>query len=227
MTPDLYLATGFTFDARGRIASTREPFARRGPLFTLVRGALESAWAIRADVADDVARKLGRAAGAEPGANDLRAAPLRAPQLADILRPAASTLVLTSGPAFSFPRELYPALDAIEVVEERPLAAHFSGWRAGEIEGGRAPVMAIVEGAPVSVCFCARRSDAAAEAGVETAPAYRGRGYAARVVAAWARAVRASGRTPLYSTTWGNAASLAVARKLALEMYASWWSVSD
>ena len=32
--------------------------------------------------------------------------------------------------------------------------------------------------------------------------------------AAWARAVRASGLIPLYSTSWNNKASLAVARKL-------------
>lgn len=56
----------------------------------------------------------------------------------------------------------------------------------------------------------------ALEAGVETARPYRGRGYAARVVAAWAREVRDMGRVPLYSTSWKNEASRAVARKLAL-----------
>jgi hypothetical protein len=34
-------------------------------------------------------------------------------------------------------------------------------------------------------CFCARRSDIAAEAGVETAEAYRGRGYGQRVTVTW------------------------------------------
>jgi len=54
------------------------------------------------------------------------------------------------------------------------------------------------------------------EAGVETAPPYRGRGHAAQVVAAWARAVLELGRVPLYSTSWQNEASRAVARKLSL-----------
>ena len=55
------------------------------------------------------------------------------------------------------------------VDEVRLLARHFSGWTAAEIPG-RSPVVAVVEdGHAVSVCFCARRSDAAAEAGLETA----------------------------------------------------------
>ena len=80
---------------------------------------------------------------------------------------------------------------------------------------------------PVSICFCARRSDIAAEAGLETAESYRGRGYGPRVTAAWAAAVRNAGLTPLYSTSWMNHASLAVARKLSLVAYASSWSISE
>jgi predicted GNAT family acetyltransferase len=106
------------------------------------------------------------------------------------------------------------------------LQRHFSGWVAGEIEEGASPVMAVlVDGHAVSACFCARRSIVAAEAGLDTAPAFRGRGYAGRVTSAWAAVVRASGRTPLYSTSWTNASSLAVARKLGLRIYATNWSI--
>ncbi|MGO9606910.1 MAG: GNAT family N-acetyltransferase [Candidatus Binataceae bacterium] len=83
-------------------------------------------------------------------------------------------------------------------------------------------------GYPVSVCFCANRnSDPAIEAGVETAAAFRGRGFAPRVTAAWACAIRASGRIPLYTTDWSNTASRAVARKLGLIQYASDWSLRE
>ena len=54
------------------------------------------------------------------------------------------------------------------------------------------------------------------EAGVETAAECRGRGHAAAVVARWAAAVREQGAEPLYSTSWRNKASRAVARKLGL-----------
>ena len=54
-----------------------------------------------------------------------------------------------------------------------------------------------------------------------------GSGLAVRAAAAWVSAVRASGRIPLYSTSWHNTASLAVARKLGLMIYANAWSVND
>jgi predicted GNAT family acetyltransferase len=98
----------------------------------------------------------------------------------------------------------------------------------GEIAGGRAPVLAIVEGGqPVSLCYCARRGSAAAEAGLDTAEKYRGRNLAPRAAAAWAAAVRKEGRVPLYSTDWTNCASLAVTRKIGLKMYASTWSLEE
>ena len=80
-------------------------------------------------------------------------------------------------------------------------------------------------GHPVSVCFCARRTAAAAEAGVETAAAFRGRGYGPRVVTAWAAAVRSQGLVPIYSTGWENNASRAVARKLGLVPFATDFAV--
>ena len=107
------------------------------------------------------------------------------------------------------------------------LECHFHGWSADEIPE-REPIMAVMEGGyPVSVCFCARLSEEAAEAGVETASAYRGRGFAPRVTAAWAAAIRASGRVPLYSTGWTNTQSRAVARKLGLVLRAVTWGVGD
>jgi RimJ/RimL family protein N-acetyltransferase len=60
---------------------------------------------------------------------------------------------------------------------------------------------------------------AAAEAGVETLEAFRGRGLATAAVACWARAVQRSGRLALYSTSWDNAPSQAVARRLSARLY--------
>jgi hypothetical protein len=243
-TPDLHLRTLFVLDARGRIRSTREPGGATGPLFSLVRSTSECAWAVRADVPTELARDLDALAREEPPASDLRDPPVHAERYRSVLarmstgsrggdraRPGpqpSAELREDAGPAFAFPEVLQrPA--SIELIDDEGLLDHhFRGWVPGEIAAGRLPVMAVTQdGHPVSICFSARSSDVAAEAGVETASAFRGRGFAPRATEAWAVAIRASGRTPLYSTSWTNHASLAVARKLGLIAYAVGWSLRD
>lgn len=232
-TPDLHIKTCFVLDDNGRIVSTREPSANRGPLFTIVKSKDACAWAIRADVPPALADQLDRLARDEPPAADHQQAPVHSHRYITVLigrvAPNEATVkktVESDGPAFEFPDALVQPSDVVVVEDEQLLNRHFTGWRPGEIEAGCSPVMAIVDdGYPVSICFSARRSENAAEAGVETVEAYRGRGFAPRVTAAWALAVRNSGRIPLYSTSWSNKASLAVAEKLKLVPYASSWSL--
>jgi hypothetical protein len=88
-------------------------------------------------------------------------------------------------------------------------------------------VVMIDQGQLASVCFCSRLTSHAAEAGLETLPGFRRRGYARQVVAHWAQAVRQSGRQPLYSTSWENVASQGVAGKLGLVCYGEDWSLSE
>jgi RimJ/RimL family protein N-acetyltransferase len=77
-------------------------------------------------------------------------------------------------------------------------------------------IAAVIDDQAVAVCGSVRITARAHEAGVETSLPHRGHGYAAQTTAAWAKAVRALGVEPLYSTSWDNAASRAVARKLGL-----------
>ena len=234
-TPDLHLSTCFVLNDAGRIISTREFQFNAGPLFTIVRGAASRVWAVRADVPPDIANELDLLAQEEPTTENLRAAPIHADRYISLLRNHFDSSELreskrreSDGPAFDFPELVVEPDDVIFINDERLLEHNFRGWVPGEIEGGSGPLLAILQdGQPVSICFCARRRDTAAEAGVETAPAYRGKGFAARVTLAWARAIRDSGRIPLYSTSWTNHASLGVARKLKLHAYASSWSLPD
>jgi len=216
-TPQLQLETLFVLDGWRRIRSTREPQPVPGPAFVFIRGTAACAWAVRADVAGCLAGELDRLASQERPSATWDQPLLHARRYEDILGGR-----IKWGPAFEFPDQLPPTGGESVVRDEAALNHHFAGWVAGEIESGRAPVMAVHEGGyPVSVCFCARRSAAAAEAGVETAGAFRGRGYAPRVTTAWAAAVRRQGLVPLYSTGWENDASRAVARKLDLVPFAT------
>lgn len=86
--------------------------------------------------------------------------------------------------------------------------------------GNREPCWMVLDGdRAVSVCFSARQTREAAEAGVETAEGYRGRGYAGIAAAAWAKEIQGQGRLALYSTSWDNRASQAVAGRLSLVPY--------
>jgi hypothetical protein len=221
-TPRLQLATLFVTDARQRIVCTREPHPSPGPAFIFIRGASTCAWAVRADVPGPVARDLERLASDEAPSVIWDRPLLHAERYAALLSGR-----IRSGPAFTFPEHLDDETGHTFVVsDEDELSLHFSGWTSGEIDGGRAPVVAVREdGHAVSICFCARRSTLAAEAGIETAAPFRRRGYAQRTAIAWATRVRALGLLPLYSTDWSNHASLALARKLKLVAFAADFSV--
>ena len=215
--PDTYLRTLFSLNNDGRIIGTRESVQRSGPKFVLVRGASEHVWAMRADVATGVAEELDGLASEEPLVSEFRGDPVHADRYMSLVEGEVS-----AGPAFTFPEDLGRPAGMESIHDVRLLEHHFSGWVASDVPASLPMVALIEEGHAVSVCFCARRSDSAAEAGVETAVEHRGRGFASRVTAGWALAVRASGRTPLYSTSWSNVASLAVARKLGLMATSSW-----
>lgn len=191
-TPQLQLETLFVLSDRGRILCTRQPQPSPGPAFMLIRGSTSVVWAVRDDVADGVADELDEQARQEPASPEWERPPVHAQRYQAMLRGRVK-----SGPAFDFPESVASPEGVVVVHDEALLQRHFPGWVAGKIEAGASPVQAVlVDGYAVSVCFCARRAMVAAEAGLDTAPAFRGRGYAARVTSAWATAVRGTGRMP-------------------------------
>ena len=220
ITPDLLLRTLFSLDGDNRIVGTREPDPSAGPKFSLIRGKGDHAWAVRSDVPQRLAEELGDLAREEPPIADFRDAPVNAARYMSLIDGRVD-----SGPAFEFPDEIATVSGTVMIEDADQLDYHFEGWTNDEIPY-RTPIVALIkDGHAVSVCFCARRTDVTAEAGVETAVEYRGRGFATQVTAAWALAIRTSGRVPLYSTSWDNHASLTVARRLGLLTYASTWSI--
>ena len=130
------------------------------------------------------------------------------------------TWTIATGPAYVFPTVMQQSAEviAIEPGQESLLAEHFPFTATWLSE--RWPCYGIVvDGHAVSICYSARRTNAVAEAGVDTVEICRGRGYAALGTAAWATAIRAAGITPVYSTSDDNLASQAVARKLGLRLF--------
>lgn len=97
------------------------------------------------------------------------------------------------------------------------------------LDGDLGPwTMAVVDGSVVSICHTPRRmTERAAECGVWTDPAARGRGYAAAVTAAWADILRPSGRNLFYSTDAQNLSSQRVAARLQLRPLGWTWSLTS
>ena len=211
----------YRHDDRNRLLAVNEPGDPEPPRLFLGRTGAGNVWRFRHDVAELVVDALETLLRAEPVAADL-AQPTRCLETLQAVLARDSPLAETwSGPAWRFPDDIPKFEHAIVPVTPEnddlvraifPILADDLPWRQ--------PCLAIVnDGRLVSICYSSRNTDVAAEAGVDTIAEFRGRGYAPAIVAAWARAIRAEGRIPLYSTSWDNLASRFVARKLSLVLY--------
>lgn len=144
----------------------------------------------------------------------------------ELLQQHAPIADIFAGPAYYLPRDEAPT-QAIRITSANAhlLEPHFtytSRWLSQ-----RDPVTTVVvDGQAIAACYSARQTPQAAEAGVDTLESFRGRGYAMEMTRAWAATVYASGRIPLYSTSWDNHPSQAVARKLNAVQYATTFSIT-
>jgi len=172
---------------------------------------------------------LENLAAAEPVRDDLTPMPDQLDAILAILEASGPVKVRHAGPAYRFPDHLDVSPEIVRITRDNAHLLRAMPAYRNDVERGLdayEPRLAVVrDGVAVAICNSARLTGRAAEAGVETLAGYRGRGYAPLVVAAWAQAIRATGRIPLYSTSWDNLASRAVARKLGLAMYGADWSL--
>jgi GNAT superfamily N-acetyltransferase len=182
-----------------------------------------NAWRFSARLRAELCEELGALCADEPPlSSEFGGPPRHLEAYVRLLEASAPVREVSNGLAYRFTRYEPPSRTPLAVTKDN----------AGVLEGGFEnlveelpawqPFVALVEGGrAVSVCRSARITAEAHEAGVETLPDFRGRGYAKEVVAEWARLVLAAGALPLYSTELENRASQAVARKLHLELYAA------
>ncbi len=215
--------TAFTYDARGRMLLSNEPRAadrRPAPRLWLAWTAGGHVVRLGASVPDAGARQVEAILERTPPASDLRTPPAALPELRATLESHAPVTQEEGGPVYRFPGTITPATGAVRITaSNRAVVRETFPWLYDEYEDWRPAFAVVRDGAAVSVCFSSRIGAQACEAGVETLPTFRGHGYAGTVTAAWAAAVRASGLIPIYSTSWENHASQAVARKLGLVMF--------
>jgi RimJ/RimL family protein N-acetyltransferase len=210
----------FQLDAAGRILAINESDSAPAPRLFIGRTTEGLVWHYRHDLPDALVREIDTLLATEPPSADLRT-PLRCDEpLRALLHAHAPITSIWSGPAWWCPEGIAAPrpVPTVQLADGAAMAKHYPGW-ARDFANSQ-PCIAVLDGDDaVAVCCSSRRSPDAAEAGADTLPDYRGRGYAASAVAAWAAAIRATGRLPLYSTAWDNVASQGVARTLGLVLY--------
>jgi RimJ/RimL family protein N-acetyltransferase len=211
----------FTHDARSRLLCVNEPGGGPvAPRLFLGRTRQCNLWRFRADLPEVLVEELEALCKDEPAGGELRSPPRHTAAYLRLLEAHAPVREMEAGPAYHFAEYPEPSRPSLALTERdagmlnggfEELIAELSDWQ---------PFLALLDAERVvSVCRSVRITHEAHEAGVETLPDFRGRGYATDVVAGWARLVRSLGAVPLYSTSWENAASQAVARKLRLVQY--------
>ena len=179
-------------------------------------------WRVRRDVGADLRRDLTSICDALPPGVDTEGPPPSVEPILARLDAAVSLSKVWMGPAFHFPLNIFRDPESVRVTQGNAevLSPHLEEWLP-DVEAGLPMAAILHEGQAVSVCCSAATTSRAHEAGVETHTDFRGRGYAARATASWARLVLDQGCVPLYSTSWENQASRVLARKLRLVQYGS------
>jgi RimJ/RimL family protein N-acetyltransferase len=221
---DLHVRALFIHDARSRLLFVNEPNEPENPIpaprLFLGRTRAGNLWRFRADLPEMLIEELEALCADEPVKMELDNMPRHFEKYVRLLESHAAVQTLEAGPAYRFTEYVEPLqpLVALTEAEAEILRGGFEEL-VDELPTWQ-PFLALVEqGRAVSVCRSARITAAAHEAGVETLPDFRGKGYAKEVVAGWARLVQAMSAIPLYSTSWQNTASQAVAKKLRLAQY--------
>ncbi len=222
-------------DGRGRSRAVNQWHGGEPPRFHLARTAAGCVCRVRHDVADDVADALLQLARAEPPLDDPRVPPANQARYRDLLAAGGAVAATSSGPVYWFEREPPLRGTTLPVGPENAhlLRRGLEEWMPDALR--RQPlVVSMEDGRAVSVCASVRVTAHAHEAGVETLPAYRGRGHAAAASAGWAREVARAqpagsgdrGVMLFYSTSWHNVSSQRVAARLTLTAIGADFSIT-
>lgn len=219
----------FCCDPDGRLRAVNEPEQPPAPRFYMVRTAAGNHWRFRYDLPDAMIQQLDRLCQAEPPSADFARPPQQATAIKAVLAAQAPLQEEYRGPAYWVPPGRARPANVVPITAPNAhLLQPLFPWVLPLPHPPRrgALVATIVQEMAVALCYCSRIPDQVTHAGVETAEAFRGHGYATAAVVGWADEVRRLGLIPLYGTTWENLASQRIAQKLGMVLYGEDWSIA-
>jgi len=218
---EMHAEAMFTHDWNMRLCTINEPWSQDTPAPRFFLGRTIDGKTIsrfRHDVPESLVEQIEGLCADEPTVTDFGTKPKHFEAYMKLFQ----TDRFTMGPCYSVPDLTVPTTMQVVSLTQENVNEYARGgfeWLKEEIDCAQPCIALIHEGMTVSVCRSVRIAPRAHEAGLETLDAYRGRGYAAAVVAGWAKAVREMGSLPLYSTFWDNLSSQSVAKKSGLSFY--------
>jgi hypothetical protein len=186
---------------------------------------------IRVDVRERIADAIEALVAREPPLSEAHSVPVHIDDYAELLAAEAPVEEISRGLTYVFPDSLEYEHGARVVSSDSPEGAKLlARLQAEGIPEDLAKLgfvdardlwppwcAALDAGTIVSVAFTARLSPIGAEVGVATAPASRGRGFAAATTAKWASLPSLEARVLFYSTKATNVSSQRVAERLRLD----------
>ena len=202
----------FKHNGMGRITEVNEPPFDPAPLLYMGITNEGNVIRYRDDIDESTISSLDSAIGTDAGN--------RIVEILAELNTLKHVSKIWFGPAYMIPNVKDSGDLAVRVTQSNRylLKAHFP-YLFEELEIKEPVVALVADDAAVSICHSARTFNDAAEAGVYTVEAFRGRGFGPQVVKAWAKCLQSKGMLPLYSTNCCNFESQAVAGKLGLIRY--------
>jgi RimJ/RimL family protein N-acetyltransferase len=232
-------AASFVLTRGGRILRTNSPASEPPPRLHVARCSGGNVLHLRRDVGESAARALEALVAAEPPLPGPDGTPVHLDDYLQILTAEAPVERWELGLTWTFPERLGYAHPAPLIYSDT--AEGDRRLRRFDAEGMPAELVALgfadtgefwspwcvaLDGDEfASIAFAARLGPTAAEAGVATVPAVRGRGFAAASTAGWASHPALSGHTLFYSTSRENRSSQRVAERLGLRFLGATFTI--
>jgi hypothetical protein len=238
---DVRLATIFVFDESGRIVRNTDPDRGTGPRLYIGGGKSGNTACLRHDVGMSTARAIERLAAEEPPLDAPECVPVHLERYIELLAAEAPVQGHAMSLNYCFPHDFEYAHDVSVVFSDMHEDAR-AGYNMTPdrvlpgplVDIGFSTVaklwppwcVALLDGEIASLVETVRISTNGAEAGVNTVPDMRGRGFAAAATAGWARSPSLRGRKLFYSTTVTNRSSQRVTERLGLDFIGASFSLT-
>lgn len=215
---EMHIRALYVHDEQARLLSSNDWQHGPAPRFFLGQTSQGNVWRFRQDLPQTVCDKLSALCKAEEFSTSAR--PIHQTEYLQLLAAHAPIEKIWLGSAYWF---AHPVRDDdgtifIDAQNTHLLQGGLQEW-IPDMRYQQPAVALLVDGQAVAICASVRITKAAHEAGVETVRGHRQKGYAVKVVLAWARAVAKLGALPLYSLSDENLASMKVANRLGLSKF--------